>query len=49
MWEYILEMLKKCFLLGNWDRSSCCGSAVMNTTSTHEDTGYIPSLAQVKP
>ena len=27
-------------------RSSCCGSVVMNLTSTHEDEGSIPGLAQ---
>ena len=26
--------------------SSCCGSAVMNPTSVHEDVGLIPGLAQ---
>ena len=26
--------------------SSCCGSAVMNLTSIHEDAGLIPDLAQ---
>ena len=30
--------------------SSPCGSAVMNLTSTHEDAGSIPDLAQcIKP
>ena len=28
------------------DRTSCCGSAVMNLTNIHEDTGLIPALAQ---
>ena len=28
------------------DWSSPCGSAEMNLTSTHEDTGSIPGLAQ---
>ena len=27
-------------------RGSHCGSAVMNLTSIHEDTGLIPDLAQ---
>ena len=27
--------------------SSRCGSAVMNLTSIHEDSGSIPALAQV--
>ena len=27
-------------------QSSCCGSAVMNLTGTHEDAGLIPGLAQ---
>ena len=27
-------------------RSSCCGSAVMNLTSIHEDVGLIHGLAQ---
>ena len=27
-------------------RSSCCGSVVMNLTSTHEDMGSIPGLSQ---
>ena len=26
--------------------SSCCGLAVMNATSIHEDSGSIPGLAQ---
>ena len=26
--------------------STCCGSAVMNPTSIHEDVGLIPGLAQ---
>ena len=26
--------------------SSCCGAAVMNPTSVHEDEGLIPGLAQ---
>ena len=26
--------------------SSCCGSADMNPTNIHEDTGSIPGLAQ---
>ena len=29
---------------GNW--TSCCGSAVTNPTSIHEDAGSIPGLAQ---
>ena len=32
--------------LNNLFRSSCCGSAVMNLTSIHEDMGSIPGLAQ---
>ena len=36
--------MKRC---KNWaDRSSHCGSAVVNLTSIHEDTGLIPGLAQ---
>ena len=27
-------------------RSSCCGSVVMNPTSIHKDVGLIPGLAQ---
>ena len=27
-------------------RSSCCGSAITNTTSIHKDVGLIPRLAQ---
>ena len=27
-------------------RSSCCGSAVMNRISVHEDMGLIPGLTQ---
>ena len=27
-------------------RSSCCGAAETNSTSIHEDSGSIPSLAQ---
>ena len=30
----------------DWLGSSCCGSAVMNTTSLHKDAGSIPGLAQ---
>ena len=26
--------------------SSCCGSAVTNMTSIHEDMGFVPGLAQ---
>ena len=30
-----------------WEiRSSCCGSAVTNLTSNHEDLGSIPGLTQ---
>ena len=29
-----------------FDRNSCCGSAVMNPTSIHEEVGSIPGLAQ---
>ena len=28
------------------DKSSCCGSAVMNRPSIHEDMGLMPGLAQ---
>ena len=30
----------------NWCGCSHCGSGVMNPTSIHEDTGYIPGLTQ---
>ena len=33
-------------LLELMDRSSHCGSAVMNPTSTHENPGSIPGLVQ---
>ena len=33
-------------ILVNGTKSSCRGSAVMNLTSIHEDTGSIPGLAQ---
>ena len=29
-----------------WGRSSLCGSAEMNLTSSHEDVGLIPGLVQ---
>ena len=29
-----------------WDWSSCCGSAVINTTDVHEDVGLTPGLHQ---
>ena len=34
----IISVLKK--------RSSCCGLAIRNPTSTHKDAGLIPGLAQ---
>ena len=34
----------KCPLWNNHIRSSCCGSAVSNPTSSHEDVGSIPGL-----
>ena len=36
----------KVVLNNNGNRHSHCGSAVMNPTSTHEDMGSIPALAQ---
>ena len=39
LWSFMMTL--------NWKiRSSCCGSAVRNPTSIHEDAGSIPSLAQ---
>ena len=37
-----LEITKNWLIVG----SSCCGSAVTNPTSNHEDVGSIPDLAQ---
>ena len=31
---------------GSRNENSCCGSAVMDSTSIHEDTGSIPGLYQ---